>query len=307
MSNKAQNYIRMAGVIALCGNGVLAVLKIVFGILSQSNALIGDAIDTFSDVALSIMTLVVAVIAVKPADKEHPWGHAKAEAVGTTFIAFTLFYMGGQLAVNSITALMSGEVPPQPSFVAAVVACVSIVVKLLLALSQYYFGKLSSSKMVKANAKNMASDVILSLGVLVGLVISYFTHSGLADSVISILIGVWIIKTALSIFIDTSIDLMDGASGSGEYQLVFDAVKSVPDAGNPHRVRMRRMGGFWDIDMDIEVDPKMSVLCGHKIACRVEEEIKVRLENVFDIVVHIEPRDDKTEESFGLSEESFEK
>jgi len=306
MPTKTQRYIRAAGVIALCGNAALAVLKIVFGLTSQSNALVGDAIDSFSDVAISLMTLIVAGIAAKPADKEHPWGHSKAEAVGTAFIAFTLFFMGGQLAVNSITNLVSSEASPMPSMIAAVIAVVSIVVKLLLALSQYYFGKLSGSKMVKANAKNMASDVLLSLGVLVGLVISYFTKSGMADSVISILIGAWIIKTALSIFMDTSVDLMDGATGAGEYKTVFDAVKSVEGAGNPHRARMRKLGGYWDIDIDIEVDPSLTVSQAHVIACSVEEEIKSRLENVFDIMVHVEPRDDKTEESFGLSEDNLE-
>jgi cation diffusion facilitator family transporter len=305
MLNKTQNYIRAAGVIALCGNALLAVLKIVFGLTSQSSALVGDAIDSFSDVALSVITLVAAGISAKPADKEHPWGHTKAETVGTAFIAFTLFFMGGQLAVNSVIKLVSGEVPPMPSIIAAVIAVVSIVCKLLLALSQYYFGKLSGSKMVKANAKNMASDVLLSLGVLVGLIISYFTGSGLADAVISIFIGAWIIKTALSIFMDASADIMDGASGSGEYQTVFDAVKSVSGAGNPHRARMRKMGGFWDIDIDIEVDPSLTVSQAHIIACNVEDEIKGRLENVFDIMVHVEPRDDKTEESFGLSEENL--
>jgi divalent metal cation (Fe/Co/Zn/Cd) transporter len=65
---------------------------------------------------------------------------------------------------------------------------------------------------------------------------------------------------------------------------------------------MRRIGGFWDIDLDIEVAPQLTVSEAHAIACRVEAEIKLRLENVFDIVVHVEPSGYAADEQFGISE-----
>jgi cation diffusion facilitator family transporter len=155
--------------------------------------------------------------------------------------------------------------------------------------------------MIRANAKNMVSDVLLSASVLIGVLASNIFGSGAADTVVAVLIGGWIIKTAVGIFLEASLELMDGGEGPESYQAIFDAVEAVDGASNPHRARMRRIAGFWDIDLDIEVDPELSVSEAHLIATRVEEEIKGRLENVFDIMVHVEPRDDCSDEGYGLS------
>jgi divalent metal cation (Fe/Co/Zn/Cd) transporter len=103
---------------------------------------------------------------------------------------------------------------------------------------------------------------------------------------------------------------MDGGSGAASYQAVFDAVRSVEGAGNPHRTRLRRIAGLWDIDIDIEVDPKLTVREAHRIATAVERAIKERIEGgVYDIMVHVEPTGDSKrgkEEGYGLREEELE-
>ena len=86
------------------------------------------------------------------------------------------------------------------------------------------------------------------------------------------------------------------------YCVIVCAVNAVEGANNPHRARTRRVAGFWDIDFDIDVDPKCTVLAAHAIASQVEEEIKRNLENVYDIMIHIEPQGDDVDEGFGLSE-----
>ena len=172
----------------------------------------------------------------------------------------------------------------------------------MLAINQYILGKRANSAMLKANAKNMAADVLISFGVLVGFAIAYLTDSGHADSVMAILIGVWIIKTAIGIFLETNLELMDGNSDIKQYQIIVEAVSAVEGASNPHRARMRRIAGFWDIDLDINVNPQISVIEAHEIASKVEQEIKKRLDEVFDIMIHIEPCGDDAVEAFGLSE-----
>jgi cation diffusion facilitator family transporter len=303
--NDKTGYIRIASIVALSGNAVLAIVKILAGILAGSGALVGDGIDSSSDVLISVITLIVVGIISKPADKEHPYGHGRAEIIATAFLSFALFFMGGQLILTSASKLISGEKTGAPSVVAVAVVLISIVGKMLLAWSQHHLGKLADSPMIKANAKNMASDVLLSVGVLIGLVISNLTDSGLADTIITALAGAWIIKTATGIFLEASLELMDGGKEMESYQIVFDAVNSVEGAVHPHRARMRRIAGFWDIDLDIEVDPALTVSEAHGIATRVEEVIKLRLGNVFDIIVHVEPNGDDTVESFGLSEEKL--
>ncbi|MDR1693443.1 MAG: cation diffusion facilitator family transporter [Oscillospiraceae bacterium] len=298
-----KNPIRTAAVIALAGNAVLAGLKIAAGAVSGSGALVSDGIDSGADALISLMTLAVVRVIEKPADAGHPWGHGRAETVMTAFLSFLLFFTGGQLIVNAASTLLAGETSEPPGFLAVLTALVSIAGKVLLAASQYALGKRANSGMLRANAKNMASDAVVSGGVLIGLAIANLTGSSVADTALSGLIGAWIIKTAVGIFLEANLELMDGNRDTGPYHVIVDAVNAVEGAGNPHRARMRRVAGFWDIDFDIDVDPAVTVADAHRIANRVEDEIKLRLANVFDIMIHVEPQGDDTDERFGLDEE----
>jgi cation diffusion facilitator family transporter len=300
--------IETASLTALLGNTLLAALKIGTGLYAGSLAVLGDGIDSSVDVLIAVMSLVVARIISRPADQGHPWGHGRAETVATVFLSCVLFFAGAQLILNSGADLIFGKTRQAPSAPALFITLVSIGGKLLLAWSQYFFGKKADSPMLRANAKNMAGDVVLSAGVLIGVGLSMLFRIGAIDSVLALLVGFWVIKSAVGIFIEVNLELMDGSSGPEPYRLVFDAVHSVEGAGNPHRTRMRRVAGLWDIDIDIEVDPNLTVSEAHQIATRVEGAIKRRVERVYDIMVHVEPATaDKghKKEGYGLSEEEF--
>jgi len=297
--------IKIASLTALFGNVILAAVKISAGIYSESLAVIGDGIDSSVDVFIAIMSLVVARIISRPADASHPWGHGRAETVATTLLSCLLFFAGGQLILSSARDILFNEPREVPSTLAIFATLVSIAGKLLLAWSLYMFGKKAGSSMLKANAKNMSADVMLSVGVLVGLGFSMIFNIGVIDSWVAALVGLWVIKSALGIFMEANTELMDGGSEKTYYQIVFDAVNSVEEAGRPHRVRMRRIAGLWDIDIDIEVPPNKTVIEAHWIAYKVEEAIKARMVNVYDIMVHIEPAGNLENESYGLCEETL--
>ena len=301
------NTIRLASIIALSGNAVLALLKIVTGVISSSSALVADGFDSSADVLISVIALVVVRIISKPADAEHPWGHGRAETVATALLSFILFFIGGQLIASALPSLISGELKAVPSPIAVVVTLISITGKIALAISQQALGKRADSAMVKANAKNMASDVLVSISVLVGLIISTLTGKATADAIITMLIGAWIIKTAIGIFLESNRELMDGNNDMESYKIIVDVVNASNGAANPHRVRMRRIAEFWDIDLDIDVDPSCTVKEAHIIATEIEQEIKRQLGSVYDIVIHVEPRGDNSAEAFGLTEKHIEK
>ncbi|MDR0720471.1 MAG: cation diffusion facilitator family transporter, partial [Treponema sp.] len=227
----------------------------------------------------------------------------RAETLATAVLGGLLFFAGAQLILNSVQNLIRGDALFIPSPLALAATLISIGGKILLAWSQYLFGKKADSAMLKANAKNMISDVFLSVGVLAGLAFSLALKLEAADSVLAILVGIWVIKQAIGIIMEARLELMDSAPDTEAYQKVFEAVRSVPGAGNPHRTRMRRMAGLWDIDLDIEVEPNMKVIEAHWIAYRVEMAIKERLEGVYDIMVHVEPSGNVEDEGFGLSED----
>jgi cation diffusion facilitator family transporter len=295
--------IKTASLTALFGNTLLAAAKIGTGIYAGSLAVIGDGIDSSMDVLIAIITLFVSRIISRPADAGHPWGHGRAETVATTLLSCILFFAGAQLIINSGREIIFGVEREVPSMPALVVTLVSIAGKLLLAWSQYWFGKKANSPMLIANAKNMSADVLLSAGVLAGLGASIFFNIALIDSLAALLVGVWVFKSALGIFLEANTELMDGGSGREFYQAVFDAVNSVEEAGNPHRVRMRRIAGRWDIDIHIEVSPNIKLIEAHSIARKVETAIKKRIENVYDVMIHVEPAGNIENEGYGLSEE----
>ena len=304
IDNKA-SIIRTASIIALAGNTALAAVKIGAGIYAGSLAVIGDGIDSSVDVLIAIMTLIVSQIIARPADEGHPWGHGRAETIATTLLACLLFFAGAQLILNSGRNIIMGTERDVPSLPALVGTVISIAGKLLLAWSQHMLGKKADSAMLKANAKNMSADVMLSAGVLVGLGLSMMFKIGVIDSWAAILVGLWVIKSALGIFREVNTELMDGSYDKAMYQTLFEAAKSVEDAGNPHRVRMRKIAGLWDIDIDIEVPPNLTVVEAHWIAHKVEEAIKKQVENVYDIVIHVEPAGNQENEGYGLSESSI--
>ncbi|MCL2127918.1 MAG: cation diffusion facilitator family transporter, partial [Treponema sp.] len=220
-------------------------------------------------------------------------------------ISFILFMAGAQIIINSARHIIFGAEKEVPSLAALIVTFISIGGKLLLASLLYMSGKKADSPMLRANAKNMSADVMLSVGVLAGLALSMIFKTGVIDSWAAALVSLWIIKNALGIFMESNTELMDGGSNKAFYQEVFEAVRSVEEAGNPHRVRMRKIAGLWDIDIDIEVPPNKTVVEAHWISYKVTEAIKKRVNNVYDIMIHVEPEGNLEKESFGLSEETF--
>ena len=112
-------------------------------------------------------------------------------------------------------------------------------------------------------------------------------------------------KNAISIFMEMNLELMDGNHDKELYRKLFNAVRTVEGVSNPHRVRIRKIAARWDIDMDIEVDPHISLHDAHELSEQVELAVRKAIPDVYDIVVHMEPAghgDHHSEEQFGLSE-----
>ncbi|HPG87927.1 MAG TPA: cation diffusion facilitator family transporter, partial [Spirochaetales bacterium] len=101
--------IKRAAVVSLVGNAALAVLKVAAGFAAGSLAVVGDGVDSSTDVLISIVALVAAAVSSKPSDKEHPYGHARAETTATTVLAFFIFFAGAQLILATVRSLLAGE------------------------------------------------------------------------------------------------------------------------------------------------------------------------------------------------------
>lgn len=304
--NREQKIIR-ASWWAIIGNVLLALFKLIIGFISGSYAVIADGIDSASDIATSLVVLLAARIIAKPPNVKFPYGYKKADTLAAKVLSFVIFFAGAQLAWSTITILAEGSAMQIPTTLAIWVTILSIAGKLLLTVVLHRTGKKEESPMLLANAKNMRNDILISLSVLGSLIFTFILNEPLIDRIIALVISAFIMITAFRIFMKSNIDLMDGIDDTQVYSRLFEAVKRVEGAHNPHRVRARKIGHHYMINLDIEVDPALSVREAHEIAKKVEGSIKANLSNIYDVMIHVEPLGNTEEdEKYGITESIIE-
>ncbi len=303
MDQERNKQIRFASWVGIISNILLASLKIIIGFLAGSLAVIGDGIDSATDVLTFFITLIAARIMNKPPNCKYPYGYNRAEAVATKALSFVIFFAGAQLFFSSLIHIIQNEPREVPSEWAIYVILISFVGKAILAWYQFAVGKKQESKMLIANGKNMRNDILISASVLAGLIFTSILKLPVLDLITAMLVSLWIMKTAFGIIMETNRELIDDVEDTAIYYKIFDAVESVNGAHNPHRLRLRKHANLYVIALDIEVDANMSIKDGHQIAKNVEIRIREYLDNVYDVMVHTEPLGNIEREQYGLSRE----
>ncbi|MCK5199282.1 MAG: cation transporter [Spirochaetales bacterium] len=300
--------IRKASWVGIVGNAFLSILKITAGILSGSFALLGDGIDSATDIVTSVVTLLTSKIADRPPDEGHPYGHGRAETVATKALSFIIFFAGAQLALTAIQKLFESSERSVPDFFAIYFVIISIFGKAFLAYYKYRAGRKVNSSMLLADSKNMMNDILISVSVLIGLIFTFLLNLPVVDIITALIVSVWIMKVAFDIFLETSVELMDGLDDKSIYNEVFNVTCGVEGVRNPHRTRIRKINTMYIIDMDIEVEGNLTVTEGHEISKKVHDCIQNKIENIYDVIIHVEPIGNEEEtEKFGLSKNSIDK
>ncbi|MBN1184023.1 MAG: cation transporter [Bacteroidales bacterium] len=292
--------------ISVFGNALLSALKIIVGFISGSLAVLGDGLDSASDIVTSLITLITAKIVSRPPNAKYAYGYEKADTIASKVLAFLIFFAGAQLFISTTKRLILKEVREMPGQLAIYITIVSIIGKLLLSLYQFKVGKKANSAMLIANAKNMRNDVVISVTVLLGLIFTFVLKLPVIDSAAALAVSIWIMKVGFDIFMETNTELMDGINDPSVYKIIIEAAEMVEGVKNPHRIRSREMGGMYEILLDIEVDGSITLDEAHEIAHAVERSIREKVENVYEIIVHAEPFGDKDNtEKFGLSRKNI--
>ena len=298
--------IQKASWVGIIGNAFLSIIKITAGIISGSFALLGDGIDSATDIVTSVVTLFTSKIADRPPDEGHPYGHGRAETVATKALSFIIFFAGAQLALTTIKKLFETTERNIPEFFAIYFVIISILGKTFLAYYKYRAGRKVNSSMLLADAKNMMNDILISISVLIGLIFTFILNMPFVDIITALFISVWIMKVAFDIFIETSVELMDGLDDQSIYNEVFNAACSVEGVKNPHRTRIRKINTMYVIDMDIEVNGELTVTEGHEMAKKVHDCIQNQIDNIYDVIIHMEPYGNEEQlEKYGLSKDSI--
>ena len=303
---KREKKIIRASWAAIAGNAILSVLKIVVGLFSGSLAVVADGIDSATDIITSIVTLFTAHIIARPPNINYPYGYSKADTIATKLLAFIIFFAGAQLALSTAGELLHPTASVIPDKLAIWVVLLSIAGKYILAFYLKKTGKSVDSAMLIANARNMQNDVVISVSVLVGLIFTFWLNMPVFDVITAFAVSIYIMFVAFRIFMQSNRELMDGVEDKQIYKTIIQTVKAVDGASNPHRIRVRKMSHLYLIALDIEVEGNLPLHEAHQIGAIVEQELKQKIQNVYDVLVHIEPIGNvEPDEAFGISEDKL--
>ncbi len=271
--------------IGIYGNGVLAIFKILLGVIGGSIALISDGIDTAMDVAKSILVYQGIKVASRPPDAEHPYGHGRAETIVANIVGVSVIFAGFLIAQESFMDFGHHEVI---AMIMIVGASVSIVGKFLLSFYMFKTGKKFSNQAVIADAKDYMSDVFASVAVLVGGVLVLLTGMTIFDPIASIAVAILIVLMGVDVIKAGIPELME--KQDPEMTAVIEKiVKEQEYVFNPHLIRVRKLGSYYIVDMHVEIPGKMRLQHVHRIMTSIEDEIKKNLPDVKEVTIHAEP------------------
>ncbi len=282
-SKKTIAYIEAVSSILL--NIVLFGFKFWIGIISSSVAIIADAWHTLSDSFSSIILLFGIKIANKPADKEHPFGHGRAEIIATVIIGIILAIVGCNFLIASIRKFYSHQAASFGNS-AIIITAISVVVKELMARFAIWGGKKTGSKLLIADGWHHRTDSFSSLVILFGIFLGKFYWW--ADSFLGLIMSLLIFHAAFEILKDSVSTFIGEKPDKELIDKLVKLVKSRIDIPvHLHHLHIHYYGDHKEITFHIELSPKMNLEEAHKIAD--EMEILIRSELKIESTIHIEP------------------
>lgn len=264
----------------------LVAIKLVVGLLAHSLGLIAEAIHSATDLVAALLTFFAVRVAGRPADREHPYGHAKAEHLSALGESAILIAASVAIAVEAIGRLAGhGRTAEAQWYVLAVVVGV-IVVDAGRSRTLHHAAHRHSSAALSANALHFTLDLVGSIAVLIGLVLVRVGHPQ-ADSIAALLVAGLVLFSAGRLMKRSVHLLMDTASGPAE-ETARAAIAGIEEPVTLSRLRMRESGGRHFVDVVVGVEPDADLAHGHAVASAIEEAIARDLPGS-DVVVHVEP------------------
>lgn len=252
-------------------NAALLVLKLFFGYWGHSDALVADGYHSLSDFLTDFMVLYFVGVSFRKADKDHPYGHGKFETVGSLLISVVLILVAlgiGVAAIETIMNAFNGKEIPRPDVWTIVIAAVSIVSKEYCYRYTMRYARRYDSPSLKANAWHHRTDAISSIATLIGVSLSYALGDNwrILDPITSIIIAVFIGISAVSIARPSLSELLEASLPQAELVKIRQIIRSVPGVKRVHNLRARQNGRSIIVDVNIHVDPDITIREGHAIA-----------------------------------------
>ncbi len=272
--------------IVLLLNVTVALAKLVYGMLSHSAAMEADGFHSLFDGASNVIGLVGMWYAGRPADEEHPYGHDKFETFAAAVIGILLVFAGYTVGRGALDSLAGRGLPTEVTTVSFVVMIGTLAVNLFVTTWERRAGKRLGSEVLLADASHTLSDVLVSTGVIVSLVLVRAGFEA-ADGVVALLVAAVILHTSWGILRGVLHTLGDAARLPAE--TVAASACTVPGVVGCHAVRTRGPESRVYVDLHIQVAPDTTVERGHAVTHEVEGALRRDFGQITDVVVHLEP------------------
>jgi len=260
------------------------------GLAGHSTGLLAAAADSLGDVLTSIVVLVGLTVAAALPDREHPYGHGKAEPVAGKAVAILLIIMGIGVLWKSLAALIENEHHPPPEAFTIVVAALGALVHEALYRYENSIGKKVRSISLQAAAWNHRTDALSSMAALIGVAGTRLgPRWGFMDHAAGVVISLMILYVGMKLFRQASLELMDTRLPEDQMADIRAIIENVDDVLGVDLIRARKSGLVIYLDVHIEVDKHLTVEAGHNIASLVRRKVQSEMPEVADVLVHVEP------------------
>jgi cation diffusion facilitator family transporter len=286
---------RRVTAIGLAANLALGLFKLIAGLVGHSFALLSDGVHSIADSFSSVIVLASLYIAQRPADPQHPYGHTRAESVGSLSLAWIIAFTAVLIGWESIDRLSAPH--RSPEIWTLWVAIANTIVKEALYRVNLHVGQRVGSHAVVTNAWDHRIDAFCSLAVVAG--VGAVTWGGerfaWADGAAALVVVAIILWSAYTLLRTSASELLDQQADEDVVDEIRAAARKTPGVRSIEKLRVRRSGMELFADMHVEVDPSLTVDRGHEIG----HEVKARLLDQFaalrDVLVHLEPETDRPE------------
>jgi cation diffusion facilitator family transporter len=276
--------------ISFISNVLLFFLKLAGGILGRSSALLADALNSLLDMVANIVVWIGLAYAKRPADEGHPYGHGHADTIAALFVALLLVVTGVYIGVNAIHVIIDRDYKA-PDKIATMIAAFTIVVKELLYQWTIRAGRRANSPAVIANAHDHRADVYASSGALIGIVVAQMGIP-IFDPIAGFWIGLLILKNAVKLITENLHFLMGGAPDSSITRKIAETAGAHPGVEYVRKVKVRSAGSTFITDLKIMVNGELTVRKGHDIAADLKVALMKSIDNLQDVMIHVEPVDE---------------
>lgn len=282
-----RRYGTVGSIVGIVVNLLLFAGKIIVGTLTASISVTADAVNNLSDAGSSVISLISFRLSAKPADREHPFGHARTEYVASMIVSFLIMLIGYELFADSLSKAINGGKETRHTAVTLVVLGVSILLKLWLCLFNRKVGKKINSGVMRATAADSLSDAVATFAVLAAAVISMLTKYDI-DAYMGILASLFIFKSGIDVFRETYNSLLGTSPEEELVKNVERIILSHPEAIGIHDLMVHNYGpGRCFVSSHVEVDGSRNIFETHDAIDNIEKELSEALG--VHCVIHLDP------------------